>query len=379
MSSFKSTNAGVPQGSVLGPMLFLVYVNDISESLLSLTRLFADDSSLFYSASNIQDIEGIINYDLHDLGMTLSNNGQWHSHIDNILTSAAKIVSIMRKLKFTFTRITLNQIYFSYVLPVLEYSSVVWDGCSLQDSNALDKLQNEAARIVTGLTRSVSLENLYRECIWISLAERRKQQKLTFMFKTMNGFVPSYISDLIPPMIREVTNYPLRNQNNITTPFCRTEILRKSCIPSSISLWNSLDESMRNSPSLNSFKYRLKGNSPNLRKIPPYYFYGDRYLSIMHCRIRNNCSNLSNDLYHNHLKPRPLCNCNLEIENTEHFFFRCPKYVNERVKLFHETRDFHPLNINLILFGDGNISLESNTTIFRSVQNYIKHTRRFDS
>ena len=283
----------------------------------------------------------------------------------------------MRKLKFTFTRITLNQIYFSYVLPVLEYSSVVWDGCSLQDSNALDKLQNEAARIVTGLTRSVSLENLYRECGWTSLAERRKQQKLIFMLRTMNGFVPSYVSDLIPPVIREVTNYPLRNQNNITTPFCRTEILRKSCIPSSISLWNSLDESMRNSPSLNSFKYRLKGNSPNLRKIPAYYFYGDRYLSIMHCRIRNNCSNLSNDLYHNHLIPRPLCNCNLEIENAEHFFFRCPKYVNERVKLFHETRDFHLLNIKLILFGDANISLESNTTIFRSVQNYIKHTRRF--
>ena len=68
---------------------------------------------------------------------------------------------------------------------------------------------------------------------------------------------------------------------------------------------------------------------------------------------------------------------NLELENTEHYFFRYPKYVNERVKLFHETRDFHPLNINLILFGDANISLESNTTIFKSVQNYIKNTRRF--
>ena len=67
MSSFKSINAGVPQGSVLGPMLFLVYVNDISESLLSLTRLFADESSLFYSASHIQDIEGTINYDLQVL------------------------------------------------------------------------------------------------------------------------------------------------------------------------------------------------------------------------------------------------------------------------------------------------------------------------
>ena len=99
----------------------------------------------------------------------------------------------------------------------------------------------------------------------------------------------------------------------------------------------------------------------------------------MHCRIRYNCSNLSYDLYHNHLIRRPLCNCNLEIESAEHYFFPRPKYVNERVKLFHETRDFHPLNIYLILFGDINISLETNTTIFRSVRNYIKNTRRFSN
>ena len=49
---------------MLGPLLFLIYVTDISESLLSLTRLFADDSSLFYSASSLADIEGIINHDL---------------------------------------------------------------------------------------------------------------------------------------------------------------------------------------------------------------------------------------------------------------------------------------------------------------------------
>ena len=70
----------------------------------------------------------------------------------------------MRKLKFTFHRVALNQVYISYVLPILEYSSVVWDTCKIQDSNTIEKLQNEAAWIVTGLSRSVSLVNFYREC-----------------------------------------------------------------------------------------------------------------------------------------------------------------------------------------------------------------------
>ena len=96
----------------------------------------------------------------------------------------------------------------SYLLPVVEYASVVWDGCSEQDSQTLQKIQNEAARIVTGLTRTVSLENLYKECGWATLSQRRQQNKLSFMYNVNKGMVPSYIQDLIPPLYPHSTQAP---------------------------------------------------------------------------------------------------------------------------------------------------------------------------
>ena len=106
---------------LLNSIIFLCFSTPVSQSALLFTlKQIERFPNLIFNNIPIQFVEAH-----KHLGMTLSNNGQWHSHIDNIMTSAAKIVGIMRKLKFTFTRITLNQIYFSYVLPVLEYSSVV--------------------------------------------------------------------------------------------------------------------------------------------------------------------------------------------------------------------------------------------------------------
>ena len=200
MSNSKFTTAGVPQGSVLGPLFFLVYVNDIIDNLLSIARLFADDTSLAFTTSNLPDLEGVLNHDLQiisiwakqwlvdfnpnkteailftleqnvtpplllfdhtqvnfvehhkHLGITFSNNGKWHEHINNILSSSAKILAMMRKLKFTMHRKALNQIYLSFLRPLMEYASSVWDSCAAYEKDSLEKLQNEAARIVTGLT-----------------------------------------------------------------------------------------------------------------------------------------------------------------------------------------------------------------------------------
>ena len=222
------------------------------------------------------------------------------------------------------------------------------------------KIQKEAARIVTGLTRSVSIDNLYRECGWVTMEERRKQQKFIFMYKSVNGLIPSYISELIPPLISEITDYPLRNQNNITVPFNRTETARKSCIPSSITLWNSLDAELRNSSSVASFKHQLKDRQNN-SKFQSYYLSGNRFLSVLHARLRNNCSNLSSDLLRMFLSPSPNCRCSEESEDVEHYFFRCSNYINERIILFQSTRNYHPLNTNILLFGEDNLSDENNS------------------
>ena len=114
----------------------------------------------------------------------------------------------------------------------------------------------------------------------MSFAETRRQQKFIFMYKSINGLVPTYVSDLIPPSVGEISSYTLRNQHNITVPLCRTEISRKSCIPSSISAWNSLDTELCNSPSPASFKYQLKKHQKN-SSVPTYYRTGSRYLSVL--------------------------------------------------------------------------------------------------
>ena len=138
----------------------------------------------------------------------------------------------MRKLKYFISSNALNQMYMLYLLPVFEYASVVWDGCSKRDSQTLQKIQNEAARLVTGLTRSVLLANLCKECDWLSLSQRRQQHKLSFMYNVNAGLVPSYISDLIPPLVSEISDYPLRNNRHISLPHNRTNISQKSCIHS---------------------------------------------------------------------------------------------------------------------------------------------------
>ena len=140
------------------------------------------------------------------------------------------------------------------------------------------------------------------------------------MFKVSNNLVPHYIEELIPPLVGNRTQHELRYSQNFDNLYARTNLLQKSCIPFSVCLWNNLEQEIRNSTSISSFKSKeSKMTEPT--KIPNIYCIGNRNISVLHARLRNKCSNLNEDLYQNHLRLDPMCECGNESENAKHYFF----------------------------------------------------------
>ena len=207
--------AGIPQCSILGPLLFSVYVNDRVENIHSSIRLLADDTGLYiivddpinaaYQLNNgLQKIhlrakmwlvsfnpaksESMIfsrkrNKPYHPpifMNQTRIEEGPSHKHLGAVYSNDCTLnehpdykkskewthINIMRKLKFKLDRRCRQSTCFSFIRPVIEFSDVVWDNCALYEANELRKIQIEAARIVAGATKLVSIDSLYTGTGW---------------------------------------------------------------------------------------------------------------------------------------------------------------------------------------------------------------------
>ena len=134
------------------------------------------------------------------LGIFFSNDCTRHKHIDYIKDKAWKRVNAMRKLKFEFDRKSLETIYLSFIRPILEYGDTIWDNCTQYEKAELDKIQNEAARIVTGTTKLVSIENLYEETKWETLEERRRKRNLHYFTKWLITYLLLTCLPLFPSL-----------------------------------------------------------------------------------------------------------------------------------------------------------------------------------
>lgn len=423
-SDWTSIKAGVPQGSILGPLLFILYINDIVDDIDSTIRLFADDTSLYIIVEDPVLAADQLNSDLlkvhqwatkwlvkfnplksqsvvfsrkqnkpyhppvlldqtpinettshKHLGVFLSNDCTWHDHLEYIKSKAWNRINVMRKLKFKLSRKPLQTIYFTFIRPLLEYADVVWDNCTSYEVNDLEKIQNEAARIVTGATKLVSINSLLLETGWETLSTRRKKHKLQLFYKMQNGLSPDYLTCLVPPSVGRTSSYQLRDANNTRTIHASTQQYYNSFLPSVIRDWNELPENVRDSSSLNAFKSKINAN---LNVPPKYYFIGKRLGQVHHARLRTNCSSLNQHLFSKNIIDSHMCTCG-SIEDTHHFFFLCDRFVNLRQELLNKVSELCQPTLNVLLFGNPELSFEQNTRLFLVVQDFIIRTKRFTS
>ena len=186
---------------------------------------------------------------------------------------------------------------------------------------------------------------------------------------------------MVPPTVADTNNYNLRNRLNISQPSYRLSTYQQSYFPSTIKLWNTLDLNLRQLPTLPSFKSKLQQKYFQPKTVPSYFSFGDRYLSVLHARLRNKCSSLNSDLFKSKLVPSASCSCGYKNECSEHFLLYCNKFNLLRNNMIIELNMLDmgglPVNTDILLFGNDDLSVEINTFIFSCVQKYIKDTRRF--
>ena len=232
-------------------------------------------------------------------------------------------------------------------------------------------------RIVTCATERSNTRALFVDLGWNTLSQRRSIHRLRLMYKVFNGLSPDYLTTLLPRTTGERQPYMLRNQYNITHIRSQRQHMHHSFFPATIREWNDIPIDIRQSPTLEIFNKKLQLYIAPITKRP-WYGQGDRILDIHHTRMRIGCSKLNAHLHYNlHVQDNPYCTCDNVIEDPTHFFFHCANFDAQRFVLLEEIKIFTEPNIQLLLFGSDNVSIEVNISIVVSVQKYIKNTKRF--
>ena len=177
-----------------------------------------------------------------------------------------------------------------------------------------------------------------------------------------------------------MSRYNLRNSDQLQTIDSRTNLYYNSSLPSTVRAWNSLPAEVKQSQTTHSFKYYFNKDKTS---VPKYYYSKNRKAQILHTRLRTNCSSLNLGLFLKGITDSPMCRCG-SIENSQHFFFHCPYYQQQRNALQNVVSTFKMLFLPIIdllliffLYGESSLSYDVNMIIFENIHRFILNCKRF--
>ena len=274
LSDFKPINCGVPQGSVLGPLLFLLYINDIvSSSNILKFQLFADDTCIFYSNKNRDILESTLNTELNKvsdwlivnklslnvsksnaltfraknandlpllnltinnekieektsakyLGVLFDNKLTWKFQIDQISKKLIKNNALLAKLRHFVSKDKLRTIYNALIQPHIDYGIVSWGTAADANLNKISSLQRKAIRIITFKKQEDDSAPLFKQEKLLPLNKSAILQNCKFIWKFVNSQLPASINSLF---ITHQIYYASRHVNELkfNLPYKRTSL-----------------------------------------------------------------------------------------------------------------------------------------------------------
>ena len=431
-SPFIDLQAGVPQGSRLGPLLFIIYINDIVEELECDILIFADDCSLLASGVDPTETANKLNRDLlristwadkwkvsfnslksrdmiftnkmlnnspplifkndfiervnthRQLGVYLTSNLDWSFQINDICLKANRKLSVLRNVKM-LKRKTLDLLYKIIVRSVIDYALPLYgNNLKKTDLARLERLQYRAAKLVTGTLHLTSKERLNQELGWESIKTRIDFLGLCLFQKIHAHETRPLIRSCLTKLDCDKKRVTRSKGGYLPYPNFGVKFLN-SFFPYISKIWNNLDNKTK-TLALPDFKIRLK-NILKPDKIK-HFSKGSKTGNIFLTRIRLDRSDLNLHKYSVGKSDSPECACHARQESSYHYMIDCFLYNCERQILYnsveHYIKNFRNLGkrkqFEILTLG---IDIKNpdynyiNTYITYAVQHYIFRTKRF--